>query len=220
MRCHPLGLTSPSLCVSGLGRQSVPLFGVCGVSAASSHLRPIQNVGAGLIGDASHAMDPFWTFIPCWPRWWRRSCGECFWVAMRCTWDGPPPSMPRRLWVLPVLGPMLSLTSCRRLFGGSIQDHQPRVGSACLAHHPTSGSYRLNKGLGAGLATIALIHVGCGAALWLGPYPPVVPLRQSEVNSLPGRCLCDAQVAAPHLMVHIHRPSASRVRTWSPNLQP
>ena len=85
-----------------------------------------------------------------------------------CTWDGPPPSMPRRLWVLPVLGPMLSLTSCRRLFGGSIQDHQPRVGSACLAHHPTSGSYRLNKGLGAGLATIALIHVGCGAALWLG----------------------------------------------------
>ena len=30
-----------------------------------------------------------------------------------------------------------------------------RVGSACLAHHPTSGSYRLNKGLGAGLATIA-----------------------------------------------------------------
>ena len=42
-----------------------------------------------------------------------------------------------------------------------------RVGSACLAHHPTSGSYRLNKGLGAGLATIALIHVGCGAALWV-----------------------------------------------------
>ena len=85
-----------------------------------------------------------------------------------CTWDGPPPSMPRRLWVLPVLGPMLSLTSCRRLFGGSIQDHQPRVGSACLAHHPTSGSYRLNKGLGAGLATIALAGVGAGVGIVFG----------------------------------------------------
>ena len=42
---------------------------------------------------------------------------------------------------------------------------------------------------------------------------------RSEVNAglaggLSTRC------AAPHLMVHIHRPSASRVRTWSPNLQP
>ena len=63
---------------------------------------------------------------------------------------------------------MLSLTSCRRLFGGSIQDHQPRVGSACLAHHPTSGSYRLNKGLGAGLATIALAGVGAGVGIVFG----------------------------------------------------
>ena len=60
---------------------------------------------------------------------------------------------------------------CHAYWGGSrrvLDLHPIGVGSACLAHHPTSGSYRLNKGLGAGLATIALIHVGCGAALWLG----------------------------------------------------
>ena len=43
-----------------------------------------------------------------------------------------------------------------------------RVGSACLAHHPTSGSYRLNKGLGAGLATIALAGVGAGVGIVFG----------------------------------------------------
>ena len=48
-----------------------------------------------------------------------------------------------------------------------------RVGSACLAHHPTSGSYRLNKGLGAGLATIAAwlaFTLGLGAHA-RGVYP-------------------------------------------------
>ena len=44
-----------------------------------------------------------------------------------------------------------------------------RVGSACLAHHPTSGSYRLNKGLGAGLATIA---AWLAFTLGLGGVPP------------------------------------------------
>ena len=49
-----------------------------------------------------------------------------------------------------------------------LDPHPIGVGSACLAHHPTSGSYRLNKGLGAGLATIALAGVGAGVGIVFG----------------------------------------------------
>ena len=60
---------------------------------------------------------------------------------------------------------------CHAYWGGSrrvLDLHPIGVGSACLAHHPTSGSYRLNKGLGAGLATIALAGVGAGVGIVFG----------------------------------------------------
>ena len=60
-----------------------------------------------------------------------------------------------------------------------------RVGSACLAHHPTSGSYRLNKGLGAGLATIALAGLVLALESYLAlSFTRCLAIQRFRSNSL------------------------------------